>query len=216
VTGTATRVKVCGITNARDARLAAAFGVDAIGLIFCESPRRVDVDTARRIVRALPPFVTPVGVFVDAPLDDVLAVAAEVGLGAVQLHGSETPDYVEAVAQRVPVIKAFRVRDAGVLDQCRAYPAASAFLFDAYVEGRMGGTGHAFDWSLLCREEETLGPLPKPWILAGGLRPENVEEAVARCRPYGVDVSSGVEKEPGIKDPEKLRQFILKARRVVA
>ncbi len=114
MTGTATRVKVCGITNARDARLAAAFGADAIGLIFCESPRRVDVDTARRIVRALPPFVTPVGVFVDAPLDDVLAVAAEVGLGAVQLHGSETPDYVEAVAQRVPVIKAFRVRDAGV------------------------------------------------------------------------------------------------------
>lgn len=209
------RVKVCGITNVHDAELAAALGADAIGLVFCDSPRRVELGRARAIVRSLPPFVTAVGVFADASVDEVVKAAGEVGLGAVQLHGREEPGVVEAISRHVKVIKAFRVKGRETLAEVQAYPAASAFLFDAYVKGRMGGTGASFDWSLLAGAAEDPDAFPKPWILAGGLRPDNVEDAIRTCRPYAVDVSSGVEKEPGVKDPKKLEEFITKARQVL-
>lgn len=203
------RVKVCGITRPQDADLAARMGADAIGLIFCESPRRVSLEQAREIVAALPPFVTPVGVFLDAAETEVLETARELGLGAVQLHGSEPPETVGRLSQFVKVIKAFRVQDAQSLEACTAYSGASAFLFDTYVKGKAGGTGQVFDWSLLA---DVPALQATPWILAGGLRPDNVGRALEMCRPYGVDVSSGVEKEPGVKDPDLLWQFISKVR----
>ena len=203
------RVKVCGITRPQDADLAARMGADAIGLIFCESPRRVSLEQAREIVAALPPFVTPVGVFLDAAETEVLETARELGLGAVQLHGSEPPETVGRLSQFVKVIKAFRVQDAQSLEACTAYSGASAFLFDTYVKGKAGGTGQVFDWSLLAHVPALQAT---PWILAGGLRPDNVGRALEMCRPYGVDVSSGVEKEPGVKDPDLLWQFISKVR----
>ena len=154
---------------------------------------------------------TPVGVFLDAPAQEVLETVRRVGLGAVQLHGSEPPELVEELASHIKVIKAFRVRGAASFLECSTYTKADAFLFDTYVKGKAGGTGLAFDWSLLDRRDSP-ALREKPWILAGGLRPENVEQALAACRPYGIDVSSGVEKEPGVKDPGKLSQFISKVR----
>lgn len=207
------RIKVCGITRVQDAMLAAGMGADAIGLIFCESPRRVDVEQARRIVAALPPFVTAVGVFVDASEAEVLDIAARVGLGAVQLHGAEPPEMVRRLSQSVKVIKAFRIKDAQSLSECAAYSGAAAFLFDTYVAGKAGGTGRAFDWSLVARPG--VPDLDKtPWIVAGGLRPDNVQQALQMCHPYAVDVSSGVEKQPGVKDAELLAEFISKVRQL--
>lgn len=206
------RVKVCGITRPEDAVCAARLGADAVGLIFCESPRRVDAGRARRIVEALPPFVTPVGVFMDAPADEVLWTVRNVGLGAVQLHGTEPPEDVREIARVAKVIKAVSVQGPESFEACAAYPEAAAFLFDTYVKGRAGGTGRTFDWTLL--DERALARLGgKPWILAGGLRPENIATALGACRPFGVDVSSGVEREPGVKDAGKMAQFIAKVRR---
>lgn len=207
------RIKVCGITNPHDALLAAEMGADAIGLIFCESPRRVDVEQAKRIVDVLPPFVTSVGVFLDSPADEVVRTARLVGLGAVQLHGSESPGTVREVARSIKVIKAFRVKGPETFDECSSYSEAAAFLFDTYVKGQAGGTGLAFDWSLLDGDRTPILK-QRPWILAGGLRSDNVAEALSVCRPYGVDVSSGVEREPGIKDADKLSQFISKVRHI--
>lgn len=206
------RVKVCGITKRDDALLAARLGADAVGLVFCDSPRRVDAEQARRIVEALPPFVTPVGVFLDSPVDEVLRTARVVGLGAVQLHGTEPPEIVREIARAVKVIKAVRVQGPESFGTCASYPEASAFLFDTYVKGQAGGTGLAFDWSLL--GDDALAPLGnRPWILAGGLRPENIDRALAACRPFAVDVSSGVERAPGLKDADRMAQFIEKVRR---
>lgn len=205
------RVKICGITRPEDALLAARLGADAIGLIFCESPRRVDEDQARRIVQALPPFVTAVGVFLDAEADEVIETVRRVGLGAAQLHGAESPATVREVSKVVKVIKALRIQGPESLKACAAYPEAAAFLLDTYVKGKAGGTGVAFDWSLLSGD----GPpalRERPWILAGGLRPENVEQALSLARPFGVDTSSGVEQAPGVKDPDKMTQFIAKVR----
>lgn len=205
-----TRVKICGITRLEDALTAARAGADAVGMIFCESPRKVRPENAREIVSRLPPFIAAVGVFADSPPGEVIRIAREVGLSAVQLHGGESPEEVGEVAGAVRVIKAFRVRDASSLSGLEAYQAASAFLFDAHVEGALGGTGRTFDWSLL---ENALERLDKPWILAGGLNPGNVEAAVRRLRPYGVDTSSGVELRPGVKDEAKVREFIARVRR---
>lgn len=206
-----TRVKVCGITRAEDARAAVAAGADALGFIFCESPRRIKVEAAAAMREHLPPFVHVVGVFVDASPEEVLAVASRVRLTAVQLHGEESPEDAAAIARRIPVIKAFRVRSAGIFAEARRYAAASGYLFDAYVEGVAGGTGRRFDWELLKSDEA--GKLDRPWILAGGLSPGNVEAALAACRPYAVDVSSGVEAGPGVKDHEKVSDFIARVRR---
>lgn len=204
------RVKICGITRVEDAIAAARAGADAIGMIFCESPRRIRPEAAREIARRLPPFVAAVGVFANQPPDEVVAIAREVGLTAVQLHGEESPGEVSAVSGAVKAIKAIRVRDASSLQGLERYEHASALLFDAHVPGALGGTGHTFDWALL---DEALQRLEKPWILAGGLTPENVEAAIARRRPYAVDTSSGVESRPGVKDEARVREFIARVRR---
>jgi phosphoribosylanthranilate isomerase len=200
-----TRVKICGITSAEDAAVAVEAGADALGFVFVPgTPRLVHPDVARRIVMDLPPFVTTVGVFVDQPLDNVLHIAEHCRLQAVQLHGDEPEEYSRSIPVRV--IRAIRVRDARDLTPIATYPA-HAFLLDAFVEGRAGGTGTPISWDLARQAKGKV-----PIILSGGLRPETVAQAVRVVRPYGVDVSSGVETSPGRKGREKVREFIAAVR----
>ena len=207
------RVKICGIGRAEWGLAAAEAGADAIGLVFAESPRRVTPEAAGEIVRALPPWVTPVGVFVDEPPERVLAVARAIGLGAVQLHGDEPPETLAALGA-MKVIKAVRLGSASDLGAGRAWREraralgrpADAYLVDALVRGGpKGGTGRRADWSAARQlAEEGFRPL----VLAGGLGPENVAEAVRAVRPWGVDGSSGLESAPGVKDPARMRAFV--------
>jgi len=201
------RVKICGITNLEDALLAAEMGADALGFIFYPpSPRSIEPDSARGIIDQLPPFVTTVGVFVDENATTVKELAAAVGLDWLQLHGQESPEYCRSLGLRV--IKAFRIQDEASLAPLAAYrDAAQAFLLDACRPGRMGGTGETFDWRL-AREALKYGPI----ILAGGLTPENVGQAIKMAAPQAVDVASGVETAPGKKDPIKLRAFFAAVR----
>lgn len=203
-----TKVKICGITSADDARMAVEAGADAIGLIFFEkSPRNIDPGKAARIVAGLPPFVQVVGLFVNASLDYVNATADRVGLDIVQLHGEESPAYCQGVRRRV--MKAFRVKGPESLEPLPSYQVAG-YVLDAYSPNAYGGTGERFDWDLVLAARQH-GPI----ILAGGLTPDNVAEAVARVAPYAVDVSSGVEFAPGKKDPEKVKAFIERAKKQV-
>jgi len=197
-----TRVKICGITSEADALAAVEAGADALGFMFYEaSARFIAAREAAAILGALPPFVVRVGVFVNATEERVREVAEECGLDALQFHGDETPEFCARFAGRV--IKAFRVRDEESLKGLSAYPVG-AWLLDSYVPDQRGGTGALFNWDLAL-EAKTAG---RPVILAGGLTPENVAEAVRRVQPYAVDVSSGVESSPGRKDPAKMRAFI--------
>ena len=201
-----TRVKICGITTAEDAADAVEAGADALGFIFVPgTPRAVLPEAAERIVADLPPFVTTVGVFVDRPLQELLDIAARCRLQAVQLHGEESAEVARCIPLRV--IKGIRVKDAESLRPIGSYPA-HAFLLDAFVEGVPGGTGSVLPWDLAARAKGRA-----PIILSGGLRPENVDRAVRLVRPYGVDVSSGVEMRPGRKDRQKVREFIAAVRR---
>ena len=202
-----TVVKVCGITNPGDARVAADAGADAVGLVFAESPRQVGVEEVRRISAALPENVLKVGVFVDAGPEEVLRIAREVGLDLAQLHGDETPETVTAVRSGgVKVMKALSVRDAASLEEMGRYEA-DLFLLDAYSEKARGGTGERFDWEVAksLRGRDNI-------VVAGGLGPENVREAVELLKPYGVDASSSLEDEPGRKNDERVRRFVLAAR----
>jgi len=187
-----TRVKVCGITSVQDARWAAECGTDAIGLIFIESPRQVDVARALEIVAALPPYTTPVGLFAEVSDEEIAETASEVGLRVVQIHGAFPPEAALAVA----------VGSVEDIREMRGYPA-EAFLLDAKAEGKHGGTGKTFDWSL-AREAKELGAV----ILAGGLGPDNVAEAIRQVKPYAVDASSRLEAKPRVKDPELVRRFV--------
>lgn len=198
----AVRSKICGITRIEDALAAAEAGADAIGLVFyAKSPRAVDVQQAREIVRALPPFVTTVGLFVNASRCELNEILEAVPLDLLQFHGDETPADCEGYNR--PYIKALRVRPGDDLEAaCKLYRSASGILLDTYVAGVPGGTGEAFDWSLVP------AGLSKPIILAGGLSPANVAEAIARVKPWAVDVSGGVEQGKGIKDHAKIRAFI--------
>jgi len=203
------RVKICGITRPDDAVTAAEAGADAIGLIFYEkSPRHVTPEQATSILAALPPYVTPVALFVDETVARIREICGPLGIRTVQLHGDEPPEVAEQLADFC-VIKAFRVGDEADLEPLASYPAA-AYLLDSRVEGRRGGTGVTFDWALAARAARH-GRI----IVAGGLNPENVAEAVRCARPYGVDVSSGAESEPGKKDPERVRAFVAAARRAL-
>ena len=197
-----TRVKICGLTRETDVRAAAALGADAIGLVFyAPSPRAVAVEQARRLCAALPPFVTSVGLFVDAEPDQVRATLAQVPLDLLQFHGEEPPDYCAAFGR--PWIKAIRMRpgiDPRVLQAC--YGAAAGLLLDAYDPARAGGTGHCFDWDLVPSD------LAPHIVLAGGLDPDNVAAAIRQVRPYGVDVSGGVEVAKGLKDRQKMAEFM--------
>jgi phosphoribosylanthranilate isomerase len=195
-------VKICGITRTEDALAASRYGAAAIGLVFYRpSPRYIEPDAAAAIVRALPPFVTPVGLFVDAPAQEVREVAARSRVQLLQFHGAETPEYCARF--ELPHMKAVRMR-AGVdlLQYARDFHQAKALLLDAFQEGLHGGTGALFDWSLIPQA------LPMPVVLSGGLSPENVGDAVRRVKPFGVDVSSGVEVSKGIKDAERIAAFI--------
>ncbi|MBC2659502.1 phosphoribosylanthranilate isomerase [Pseudomonas sp. MSSRFD41] len=203
----AVRSKICGITRIEDALAAVAAGADAIGLVFyAKSPRAVNVQQARAIIAALPPFVTTVGLFVNASRCELGEILDAVPLDLLQFHGDESAAACEGYHR--PYIKALRVKAGDdIAAACLAYPGASGILLDTYVEGVPGGTGEAFDWSLVPQG------LSKPIILAGGLSADNVAMAIARVRPYAVDVSGGVEQSKGIKDPARIQAFMQAVRR---
>ena len=199
------KVKICGITSLEDALHACACGADALGFVFYgESPRCIDPAAAATIIRQLPPFVTTVGLFVNADPEQVEEVADFCGLDVIQLHGDEGPDECDFTPRRT--IKALRVRDAKSLARHLDYEVA-ALLLDAWVKGSYGGTGHAFNWELAAEVARQ-----RPVILAGGLTPENVADAVRSVQPYAVDVASGVEAAPGRKDQAKVAAFIAAAK----
>ncbi|KAF0182393.1 MAG: phosphoribosylanthranilate isomerase [Nitrospirae bacterium] len=198
------RIKICGITNAEDASAAVEYGADALGFVFYpKSPRCITPENARTIIEALPPFVTTVGVFVNETVETVNHIRSETGITMIQLHGEEPPALCKAWPH---VIKAFRVAAMSDLDSLAQY-SASAFLFDTYSPAEYGGTGQIFNWEIAV-EAKRYGRI----ILAGGLTPDNIAQAVAKVTPYGVDVSSGVEREKGRKDLEKMRLFIERAK----
>jgi phosphoribosylanthranilate isomerase len=200
------RVKMCGITNLADALSAVEAGADALGFVFCESsPRCLTVQAAAKIIAALPPFVAKVGLFVDASEAAIREAVEHGGIDVLQLHGDEPCEFCHRFQS--PVIKAFRVRDASSLTGLPHYNVA-AWLLDSYVPGKPGGTGERFNWELACHAAQ----LGRPIILAGGLTPANVADAVRQVRPYAVDVSSGVESAPGKKDSEKVKAFIQAAK----
>jgi len=191
-------VKICGITRADDAAAAVAAGAAAVGFVFWPgSPRFIDPFRARKIGAGLPPFVTTVGVFVNQPLEYVNSVAKLVRLGAVQLHGDETPEYAAAIV--APIIKAISL-DAGGEGRVAVWAAGTVLLLDVHDPVRHGGTGRTIDWSAAAGVAAR-----RRVLLAGGLTPDNVADAVGRVRPFGIDVSSGVERAPGIKDHQRLR-----------
>jgi len=204
------RVKICGITNAADALVAVAAGADALGFVFVPGTKRAVVAGDVRVIASpLPPFVARVGLFVNTSADEIAETIAEAQLDTIQLHGEESPEFAAAFMGRVRVLKAFRIRDAASLDLVPSYFAAChAVLLDAFDSAGHGGTGARFDWSLA----ERIRALPKPVIIAGGLRPDNVADAVERFAPFAVDVSSGVEASPGRKDAVKVREFVRIAR----
>jgi phosphoribosylanthranilate isomerase len=190
-------VKICGITRLTDAEAAVEAGADALGFVFWpDSPRFVDPYRARAIVAALPPFVTAVGLFVNQPIEYVNGIASLVRLGAVQLHGDETPAYAARIGR--PIVKAITVAapEEGPMAE---WPASVTMLVDAHDPERRGGTGRTVDWG----RAATVAAARRT-LLAGGLTPDNVREAIAQVRPYGVDVSSGVEAKPGVKDRARL------------
>lgn len=197
-----TRVKICGITRVEDVLAATSYGCDAIGLVFYgPSPRNVEIQRAVEIVAALPPFVSAVGLFVDAASSEIEHILSRVRLDILQFHGDEAP----ALCRRygLPYMKAVRVRsETNLLQYADQYNDAKALLLDAYLPGVAGGTGLVFDWSLIPDQ------LPMPIVLAGGLNPENVAEAIRQVRPYAVDVSGGVEQTKGIKDVAKIAAFM--------
>ena len=200
-------MKICGITNAGDARVAAEAGADAVGFVLAESPRRVSAEEARRISLGMPENILRVGVFVDEEPAEVLRISREVGLDLAQLHGDETPEAVTAVQQGgVKVMKALRVRDAITLEALDRYEA-DLFLLDACSDKVRGGTGQGFDWEVA---KSSTGR--DNIVISGGLGPENVRAAVEFFEPYGVDASSSLEDEPGRKNGERVRRFVLAAR----
>ncbi len=199
------RVKICGITSKDDALMAVSAGADALGFVFCEnSPRSISPQKGAAIIRELPPFIQSVGLFVDEEPEQVNWSADFCGLDLVQLHGDEEPEYCLEINRRI--IKAFRVKDAASLAGMRRYQVAG-YLLDAWSPLAHGGTGQTFDWEL-ARSAASDGKL----LLAGGLTVGNVAEAVKVVAPYGVDVSSGVESRPGKKEPDKVREFIRRAK----
>jgi phosphoribosylanthranilate isomerase len=199
------KIKICGITNHKDAFAAVDLGADALGFVFYRnSPRTVTPQAARIIISSLPPFVTTVGVFVDEEKSVLEEITSYVRLDIVQLHGSEPPGYCDMTRK---VIKAIRVKELSDLEPLNHFKTVSAFLLDTYTPNEIGGSGRIFNWEIAI-EAKKMGRI----ILAGGLTPENIEEAIRFVQPYGVDVASGVEgKEKGKKDHTKLRAFIEKA-----
>ena len=196
-----TRVKVCGITNLEDAWTAIEAGTDALGFVFVpNTPRYIEPDDANAIMRQIPPLVTTIGLFVNAGGTQIRDVAKKCRLDAIQLHGNESPELCHSLNLRI--IKAFRIKESEPLNILSKFQV-DAYLLDTYVKGKLGGTGKTFDWNLAYHAKK-YGQI----ILAGGLNPSNVSTAINQVKPYAVDVSSGVEAEPGRKDPQKVRDFI--------
>jgi len=194
------KVKICGITNIDDALYAAELGADALGFIFVKSsPRYIAPKAARKIIQELPPFIVPVGIFIDVPQEEIIGVIEQTGIRCVQLHGNETPKQLAGFP--VPVYKSFRVDSSFNPDILRRYKG-SAYLLDTKIPGELGGTGQTFDWRIAVKAKE-YGRI----ILAGGLNPANVLEAIQKVQPYAIDVNSGVESAPGKKDKNKLEQL---------
>ena len=199
------KVKVCGMTSLKDALVAVEGGADAVGFIFYKkSPRSVTMKTVREIVLELPPFVDTVGVFVDETAEQINKTADYCNLDIIQLHGDESPIFCKKIRRKV--IKAFRIKDMQSVKKLSSFQV-SGFLLDTFSEKLHGGTGKVFDWNLALPAKK-FGPV----IMAGGLTPNNVQQAVRQIRPYGVDVCSGVESEPGIKDHKKVRAFLNNAK----
>lgn len=201
------RVKICGITNIEDAYTAIEYGADALGFVFyAKSPRSVTPDTAKPIISALPPLITTIGVFVDEYMANIEQIVSFAGIDVIQLHGSEPPEYCVTDKK---IIKAVRIKDIADIDPLELYETVSAFLLDTYSPHAHGGTGEIFNWEIAVKAKKS-GRI----ILAGGLTPDNIEEAVSIVQPYGVDVSSGVEgSEKGLKDHKKLKLFIERAKK---
>ena len=200
------KVKICGITNIQDAILAIDYGADAIGFIFAPSPRQVTPEHAREIINQLPPSICKIGVFVDSKLETVNDTKTKCHLDIVQLHGSESPEYCEALLPNV--IKSFQVKDETILRLLPNYKV-KAYLLDSYHAKLKGGTGHSFNWSI-ARKAKEYGPI----ILSGGLNPNNINQAIDAVQPFAVDVSSGVEATPGKKDPDKMHTFLKTAKQI--
>ncbi len=215
------RIKICGITSPEDARLVAGAGADAVGLnFFGKSPRFVEEDAARRIVDVLPDGVVKVGLFVNSPAETICSLVDRLGLDLVQLHGDEPPEFLAQLGDR-PAIRAFRLGPEGLrpildyLATCRVkHDSPDMVMIDSFVRGEYGGTGQTADWTAVRNypRDESYPPL----VLAGGLTPENVTEAIARVGPAAVDTASGVEAAPGRKDPARVRRFVEAARRALA
>ena len=203
-----TKIKICGITNLEDALFSIENGANAVGFIFAGSPRQVKPEQVRKIIEKLPPFVQKVGVFVNEMPSVISKIARETGLTAVQLHGEEIPHFCDSLLP-LTVIKGFRVKGEIDIKVLKAYTNVSAYLLDSFMEGKKGGTGKIFDWNLALLAKKH----GKPVILAGGLTPANILEALKKVTPYGVDVGSGVESKPGKKDKKKLKDFISKVRK---
>ncbi len=201
-----TKIKICGITNLDDAMAAVDFGSDALGFVFFrESPRAISPQSAASIIAKLPAFTTTVGVFVDSPLDEIQKIVNVTGIDVIQLHGDEPP---ESCRLQRKVIKGIRVKSLESLEPLKGYrDLVSAFLLDTFAPHMPGGTGQVFNWDIAI-EAKNFGRI----ILAGGLTPENISEAIRRVNPYAVDVSSGVELAKGKKDHQKMRLFIERAK----
>ncbi|MBN2190145.1 MAG: phosphoribosylanthranilate isomerase [Candidatus Aureabacteria bacterium] len=203
------RVKICGITNFEDADAACAYGADALGFVFADSPRRIKPEEARRIIKALPPFVTTVGVFVNEDEREIRRVADFCDLDYLQFHGDETPEFCGNFGRKI--IKAFRVSGKEDIKEIEKYSSPDFILLDAYDKNKMGGTGHTFDWhivSSLRRENRAI-------ILSGGLKVGNLIGALMTVKPDAVDVCSGIEKSPGKKDHAKMKDFINLAKKAL-
>ncbi|HUL94526.1 MAG TPA: phosphoribosylanthranilate isomerase [Usitatibacter sp.] len=201
-----TRVKICGLREPEHARVAAEAGADAVGVVFHKpSPRYVEPAAAAAVVAALPPYVTAVGLFVNEPADSLRAILARVRLDLLQFQGDEEPDFCASFG--IPFVRAVPMEEgADLVELSLRFSRARALLLDAHVPGERGGTGRTFDWSRIPK-------LPMPVILSGGLTAENVGQAVREVRPWAVDVSSGVERSRGVKDPGKIVEFIRSVRR---
>ncbi len=200
-----TWIKICGMTNLEDALKAASLGVDALGFVFAPSPRSIDPDAAKKIIQALPSTLLKVGVFVNEEWEKVQRLAEYCRLSVLQFHGEESPEYCRQFAH--PVFKAIRVRDSESLKDMERYHGFS-ILLDTYSPGQAGGTGKSFPWEIAVLAKEK-----RDFILSGGLHPLNVGEAVKKVKPWGVDVSSGVESSPGKKDLLKMEKFVKEVRK---
>ena len=204
------RIKICGITRESDALAAAQAGADALGFLFYpKSKRHISPEQARDIIRALPPLITAVGVFANESAEKIASIWKTCGLNAAQLHGEESPEFCRSLPGKT--IKAFRLRNAETLAAARAF-STGAWLFDSYAPEQRGGTGFPFNWEWIRQSM----PLPRPFIVAGGLTPGNVGNCIKTVRPYAVDVSSGVEEEPGKKNADKIRSFVDAVRKAAA